>query len=185
LLQLFEALGGADEGPTVNDAAAVDDSGFRNTERNEEKSRDYRGLRLVPALAAQRIGSRTSIDWRHWDKIEQPLFRSLRQGDACESSRNSEHGDGMRSNAEYRGPARIPEVIPVFPLPARWCCLRGQIAAWHIFVAKAISPMVRRRRLARQPPTDGMIQPDVTHSPQRGKAGDVFAWMRRAPHPPS
>ncbi len=67
----------------------------------------------------------------------------------------------MPINAEYKGPADLPKVIPVFPLPGALLLPRGQMPL-NIFEPRYL-PMVDDalrdgHRLI------GMIQPDVTHS---------------------
>src|SRR5215510_5458058 len=65
----------------------------------------------------------------------------------------------MPMNAVYRGPADLPETIPVFPLPGALLLPRGQMPL-NIFEPRylqMIEDALRGERLI------GMIQPDVSH----------------------
>jgi uncharacterized protein len=66
----------------------------------------------------------------------------------------------MPMNAVYRGPADLPQVIPVFPLPGALLLPRGQMPL-NIFEPRYLAmiddAMVDRHRLI------GMIQPDTAH----------------------
>ena len=66
----------------------------------------------------------------------------------------------MPMNAVYRGPAELPHVIPVFPLPGALLLPRGQMPL-NIFEPRYLAmiddAMVDRHRLI------GMIQPDTAH----------------------
>jgi Lon protease-like protein len=66
----------------------------------------------------------------------------------------------MPMNAVYRGPAELPPVIPVFPLPGALLLPRGQMPL-NIFepryLAMVDDAMADRHRLI------GMIQPDTAH----------------------
>jgi len=66
----------------------------------------------------------------------------------------------MPMNAVYRGPAELPHVIPVFPLPGALLLPRGQMPL-NIFepryLAMVDDAMADRARLI------GMIQPDTAH----------------------
>ena len=68
----------------------------------------------------------------------------------------------MPINAEYRGPADLPEVIPVFPLPGALLLPRGQMPL-NIFEPRYLSMVDDAFRDGHR--LIGMIQPDVTHSP--------------------
>src|ERR1700686_3785904 len=72
----------------------------------------------------------------------------------------------MPINAEYRGPGDLPQVIPVFPLPGALLLPRGQMPL-NIFepryLAMGDDALRDGHRLI------GMIQPDVTHSPNEAK----------------
>jgi uncharacterized protein len=66
----------------------------------------------------------------------------------------------MPINIEYRGPADLPEIIPVFPLPGALLLPRGQMPL-NIFEPRYLEmiddAMTDRHRLI------GMIQPDTAH----------------------
>ncbi|WP_407149624.1 LON peptidase substrate-binding domain-containing protein [Bradyrhizobium sp. ORS 86] len=68
----------------------------------------------------------------------------------------------MPINAEYRGPAELPEVIPVFPLPGALLLPRGQMPL-NIFEPRYLAMVDDALRDGHR--LIGMIQPDVTHSP--------------------
>jgi Lon protease-like protein len=68
----------------------------------------------------------------------------------------------MPINAEYRGPGDLPEVIPVFPLPGALLLPRGQMPL-NIFEPRYLSMVDDAFRDGYR--LIGMIQPDVTHSP--------------------
>jgi uncharacterized protein len=67
----------------------------------------------------------------------------------------------MPINAEYRGPADLPEVIPVFPLPGALLLPRGQMPL-NIFEPRYLAMVDDAFRDGHR--LIGMIQPDVTHS---------------------
>jgi len=67
----------------------------------------------------------------------------------------------MPINAEYRGPADLPEVIPVFPLPGALLLPRGQMPL-NIFEQRYLAMVDDSFRDGHR--LIGMIQPDVTHS---------------------
>jgi Lon protease-like protein len=67
----------------------------------------------------------------------------------------------MPINAEYRGPADLPEVIPVFPLPGALLLPRGQMPL-NIFEQRYLSMVDDSFRDGHR--LIGMIQPDITHS---------------------
>jgi uncharacterized protein len=66
----------------------------------------------------------------------------------------------MPMNAVYRGPADLPQIIPVFPLPGALLLPRGQMPL-NIFEPRYLAmiddAMADRHRLI------GMIQPDTAH----------------------
>jgi uncharacterized protein len=68
----------------------------------------------------------------------------------------------MPINADYRGPGDLPEVIPVFPLPGALLLPRGQMPL-NIFEQRYLSMVDDAFRDGHR--LIGMIQPDVTHSP--------------------
>jgi uncharacterized protein len=67
----------------------------------------------------------------------------------------------MPINAEYRGPADLPEVIPVFPLPGALLLPRGQMPL-NIFEQRYLAMVDDAFRDGYR--LIGMIQPDATHS---------------------
>ena len=67
----------------------------------------------------------------------------------------------MPINAEYRGPADLPEVIPVFPLPGALLLPRGQMPL-NIFEQRYLAMVDDSFRDGHR--LIGMIQPDATHS---------------------
>jgi uncharacterized protein len=72
----------------------------------------------------------------------------------------------MPINAEYRGPGELPEVIPVFPLPGALLLPRGQMPL-NIFEPRYLAMVDDALRDGHR--LIGMIQPDVTHSPNESK----------------
>ncbi|KIZ36660.1 MULTISPECIES: LON peptidase substrate-binding domain-containing protein [Rhodopseudomonas] len=72
----------------------------------------------------------------------------------------------MPINADYRGPADLPEVIPVFPLPGALLLPRGQMPL-NIFEPRYLAMVDDALRDGHR--LIGMIQPDVTHSPDAEK----------------
>jgi Lon protease-like protein len=70
----------------------------------------------------------------------------------------------MPINAEYRGPADLPEVIPVFPLAGALLLPRGQMPL-NIFEQRYLAMVDDSFRDGHR--LIGMIQPDVTHSHSR------------------
>ena len=68
----------------------------------------------------------------------------------------------MPINAEYRGPADLPEIIPVFPLPGALLLPRGQMPL-NIFEPRYLAMVDDAFRDGHR--LIGMIQPDVAHSP--------------------
>jgi len=67
----------------------------------------------------------------------------------------------MPINAEYRGPADLPEVIPVFPLPGALLLPRGQMPL-NIFEPRYLAMVDDCFRDGHR--LIGMIQPDAAHS---------------------
>ncbi|EKS34750.1 LON peptidase substrate-binding domain-containing protein [Afipia broomeae] len=76
----------------------------------------------------------------------------------------------MPINAEYRGPADLPKVIPVFPLPGALLLPRGQMPL-NIFEPRYLQMVDDAFRDGHR--LIGMIQPDVTHS-QSGERPTLF-----------
>jgi len=67
----------------------------------------------------------------------------------------------MPINAEYRGPADLPEVIPVFPLPGALLLPRGQMPL-NIFEPRYLAMVDDAFRDGHR--LIGMIQPDAAHT---------------------
>ena len=67
----------------------------------------------------------------------------------------------MPMNAVYRGPADLPETIPVFPLPGALLLPRGQMPL-NIFEPRYLAMVDDSLRDGHR--LIGMIQPDVSHS---------------------
>lgn len=67
----------------------------------------------------------------------------------------------MPINTEYRGPADLPKVIPVFPLPGALLLPRGQMPL-NVFEPRYLQMVDDAFRDGHR--LIGMIQPDVTHS---------------------
>ncbi|MGN6309639.1 MAG: LON peptidase substrate-binding domain-containing protein [Xanthobacteraceae bacterium] len=67
----------------------------------------------------------------------------------------------MPINAEYRGPAELPEVIPVFPLPGALLLPRGQMPL-NIFEPRYLAMVDDAFRDGHR--LIGMIQPDAAHT---------------------
>src|SRR6516162_9168010 len=67
----------------------------------------------------------------------------------------------MPINAEYRGPADLPQTIPVFPLPGALLLPRGQMPL-NIFEPRYLAMVDDALRDGHR--LIGMIQPDATHS---------------------
>jgi len=67
----------------------------------------------------------------------------------------------MPINAEYRGPADLPEIIPVFPLAGALLLPRGQLPL-NIFEPRYLQMIDDALRDGHR--LIGMIQPDITHS---------------------
>jgi Lon protease-like protein len=68
----------------------------------------------------------------------------------------------MPINADYRGPAELPEVIPVFPLPGALLLPRGQMPL-NVFEQRYLAMVDDSFRDGHR--LIGMIQPDAAHSP--------------------
>jgi Lon protease-like protein len=77
----------------------------------------------------------------------------------------------MPINAEYRGPAELPEVIPVFPLAGALLLPRGQMPL-NIFEPRYLSMVDDAFRDGHR--LIGMIQPDVAHSPKDSDKPALF-----------
>jgi len=67
----------------------------------------------------------------------------------------------MPINADYRGPAELPEVIPVFPLPGALLLPRGQMPL-NVFEQRYLAMVDDSFRDGHR--LIGMIQPDTAHS---------------------
>ena len=76
----------------------------------------------------------------------------------------------MPINADYRGPADLPEVIPVFPLPGALLLPRGQMPL-NVFEPRYLAMVDDALRDGHR--LIGMIQPDVTHS-EKDEAPKLF-----------
>ncbi|WP_322515058.1 LON peptidase substrate-binding domain-containing protein [Rhodopseudomonas palustris] len=76
----------------------------------------------------------------------------------------------MPINADYRGPADLPEVIPVFPLPGALLLPRGQMPL-NIFEPRYLAMVDDSLRDGHR--LIGMIQPDATHS-EKDEAPKLF-----------
>src|SRR6201987_2431949 len=86
----------------------------------------------------------------------------------------------MPTNADYRGPGDLPEVIPVFPLPGALLLPRGQMPL-NIFEQRYLSMVDDAFRDGHR--LIGMIQPDVTHSPDEDRPVLFqIGWVGRIPH---
>jgi Lon protease-like protein len=70
-------------------------------------------------------------------------------------------GPSMPMNANYRGPADLAEIIPVFPLSGALLLPRGQLPL-NIFEPRYLAMIDDSLRDGHR--LIGMIQPDVTHS---------------------
>jgi uncharacterized protein len=75
-------------------------------------------------------------------------------------------GQVMPTNAEYRGPGDLPEVIPVFPLPGALLLPRGQMPL-NIFEPRYLAMVDDAFRDGYR--LIGMIQPDAAHSANEDK----------------
>lgn len=72
----------------------------------------------------------------------------------------------MPINAEYRGPAELPEILPVFPLAGALLLPRGQMPL-NVFEPRYLAMVDDSFRDGHR--LIGMIQPDVTHSPNEAR----------------
>jgi Lon protease-like protein len=72
----------------------------------------------------------------------------------------------MPTNAVYRGPADLPEVIPVFPLPGALLLPRGQLPL-NIFEPRYLAMIDDSLRDGHR--LVGMIQPDEAHPDNQAK----------------
>ena len=72
----------------------------------------------------------------------------------------------MPMNAQYRGPADLPEVIPVFPLPGALLLPRGQMPL-NIFEPRYVAMIDDALRSGHR--LVGMIQPDPAHPGSENK----------------
>ncbi|OAF09112.1 LON peptidase substrate-binding domain-containing protein [Bradyrhizobium neotropicale] len=77
----------------------------------------------------------------------------------------------MPINIEYRGPADLPEIIPVFPLPGALLLPRGQMPL-NIFEPRYLAMVDDALRDGHR--LIGMIQPDVAHSPKNADKPALF-----------
>lgn len=77
----------------------------------------------------------------------------------------------MPINIEYRGPADLPEIIPVFPLPGALLLPRGQMPL-NIFEPRYLAMVDDSFRDGHR--LIGMIQPDVAHSPKNSNKPALF-----------
>ena len=77
----------------------------------------------------------------------------------------------MPINIEYRGPADLPEIIPVFPLPGALLLPRGQMPL-NIFEPRYFAMVDDSFRDGHR--LIGMIQPDVAHSPKDSDKPALF-----------
>jgi Lon protease-like protein len=77
----------------------------------------------------------------------------------------------MPINADYRGPADLPEVIPVFPLPGALLLPRGQMPL-NIFEPRYLAMVDDSFRDGHR--LIGMIQPDAAHSRKNSDRPALF-----------
>ena len=77
----------------------------------------------------------------------------------------------MPINADYSGPADLPEIIPVFPLPGALLLPRGQMPL-NIFEERYLAMVDDAFRAGHR--LIGMIQPDATHS-RDGQPPQLFS----------
>lgn len=77
----------------------------------------------------------------------------------------------MPINIEYRGPADLPEIIPVFPLPGALLLPRGQMPL-NIFEPRYLAMVDDALRDGHR--LIGMIQPDIAHSPKNSDKPALF-----------
>src|SRR3954466_8772832 len=77
----------------------------------------------------------------------------------------------MPINADYRGPAELPEIIPVFPLPGALLLPRGQMPL-NIFEPRYLAMVDDCFRDGHR--LIGMIQPDIAHLPEHSDKPALF-----------
>jgi hypothetical protein len=77
----------------------------------------------------------------------------------------------MPINVEYLGPADLPEIIPVFPLPGALLLPRGQMPL-NIFEPRYLAMVDDCFRDGHR--LIGMIQPDIAHSPKNSDKPALF-----------
>jgi Lon protease-like protein len=77
----------------------------------------------------------------------------------------------MPINIEYRGPADLPEILPVFPLPGALLLPRGQMPL-NIFEPRYLAMVDDAFRDGHR--LIGMIQPDIAHSPKNSDKPALF-----------
>ncbi len=77
----------------------------------------------------------------------------------------------MPINIEYRGPADLPEILPVFPLPGALLLPRGQMPL-NIFEPRYLAMIDDAFRDGHR--LIGMIQPDIAHSPKNSDKPALF-----------
>jgi Lon protease-like protein len=77
----------------------------------------------------------------------------------------------MPINIEYRGPADLPEIIPVFPLPGALLLPRGQMPL-NMFEPRYLAMVDDSLRDGHR--LIGMIQPDIAHSPKNSDKPALF-----------
>ena len=77
----------------------------------------------------------------------------------------------MPINIEYRGPADLPEIIPVFPLPGALLLPRGQMPL-NIFEPRYLAMVDDSFRDGHR--LIGMIQPDIAHSRKNSDKPALF-----------
>jgi Lon protease-like protein len=78
----------------------------------------------------------------------------------------------MPINIEYRGPADLPEIVPVFPLPGALLLPRGQMPL-NIFEPRYLAMVDDAFRDGHR--LIGMIQPDIAHSPKNSDKPRLFS----------
>ena len=85
-------------------------------------------------------------------------------------------------NAQYRGPADLPDVIPVFPLPGALLLPRGQMPL-NIFEPRYLAMIDDALRDGHR--LIGMIQPDARACRPAGQAAAVTRSAASAASPSS
>jgi uncharacterized protein len=78
----------------------------------------------------------------------------------------------MPINIEYRGPADLPEILPVFPLPGALLLPRGQMPL-NIFEPRYLAMIDDAFRDGHR--LIGMIQPDIAHSRKNSDKPALFS----------